>query len=258
MSANKQYWLGILALQITSIGVFLLGWQILVSTRILNPYLFASPVQIVQDFAHVVERHQVYTQIGNGMVETMFAFSVAMVIGIVAGLLIGSVPFARNVLEPFLVLFNAIPKIIFLPIFYLSFGYKFEDHFFFGMLGAVVVITLNMTFSVSTVPVSLIQAARAMGASRIVIFARVVIPSVIPTLLASARIGFGLAFGGVLLAELYAGSIGMGFLIANYSAIYEAAPLYVIIVIASLIGIASYFTLLGIERRFTRWTRIRR
>jgi NitT/TauT family transport system permease protein len=78
---------------------------------------------------------------------------------------------------------------------------------------------------------------------------------VMPTLLASARLTFGVTYGGILVAQEYVGQTGLGYLVVEYSSVFAIIPLYVIVVIASLIGIAGFVLLMALERYLTRWNR---
>ena len=247
----------IAGIQITSLVAFLVFWQGSVASRILNPVLFPTPVTIVQNFYIVLRSPGVANTIIQGLLITLLAFSASLAFGLVAGLWLGGSEFRKGVSGAYLVLFNATPKMAFLPVFALAFGLGFSYQFWFGFIIAAIPMALNTMIAVASVPVSLRTTARIMGATSTKIYAKVVIPYLTPTLLGSARIIFGTVFGGILIAEEFSGTTGFGYLVVKDTSFFAIVPLYVTIVTASLVGIGSYLTLLAIERHFTRWTRAR-
>lgn len=242
-------------LQVGSILAFLIIWEELINFKLLNPGLFPTPVEIAYNFASVINGNNVIHQIGVGMLITLITFGSAVAVGILLGLVIGSVSFLKKVVEPFLVLLHAIPKSIFLPALFIALGIGFTFEFIYAFLSAFVIMTLNIMYSVTSVPPSLITTARSIGASYQKIYLKVIIPAVTPTILASARLTFGVTYGGILVAQEFVGLTGLGYLVVVYSSIYAIVPLYVMVTIASLIGIAGFVVLIAVERYLTRWNR---
>lgn len=242
-------------LQVGSILAFLLIWEEMINFKLLNPGLFPTPVELATNFLSVIEGNNVIRQIGDGMLITLITFASSVAVGILLGLIIGSVSFLKKVTEPFLVLLHAIPKSIFLPALFIALGIGFRFEFFYAFLSAFVIMTLNIMYSVTSVPPALITTARSIGASYQTIYLKVIIPAVMPTILASARLTFGVTYGGILVAEEFVGLTGLGYLVVVYSSIYAIIPLYVMVAIASLIGIAGFVVLIAVERYLTRWNR---
>ena len=255
MQTNRNS-LTVHGLQVVSILVFLIIWEELVNLRILDPALFPTPVQIIKNFLSVTSNSKVFYQIGEGMLVTLAAFAASVGTGLFLGLLFGSFAFLKKVSEPYLVLLQAIPKAIFLPAFFIGLGIGFRFEFTFAFFAAFVIMTLNTMYSVASVPTPLITTARAMGASTGKIYLTVIIPAIMPSLLAGARLTFGITYGTVLIAQEFVGLTGIGYLVVTYSSVYAIVPLYVIVVVACLIGIAGFLILLALERYVTRWSRL--
>lgn len=242
-------------LQLGSILAFLIIWEELVNFKLLNPGLFPTPVELAAGFVSVLDGNNVIRQIGEGMLITMITFGSSVAVGILLGLVIGSVSFLKKVSEPFLVLLHAIPKSIFLPALFIALGIGFRFEFVYAFVSAFVVMTLNVMYSITSVPPSLVTTARSIGAPYQKIYLKVIIPAVMPTILASARLTFGVTYGGILIAQEYVGLTGLGYLVVVYSSIYAIIPLYVMVATASLIGIAAFVVLIAVERHLTRWNR---
>ncbi len=246
-------------LQVLTVVAFFVAWQLLVVNKVLTPLLFPTPVQFAKGFYHVLTLSIVKQEVVDSLEITFSVFFVSLGVGIVLGLIIGSSSYLKQVLDPYLVLINTIPKAVFLPALFLLLGTGFSYQFWFGFLIALVPITLNIMYSVATVPTSLITAARSMGASTMTIYRRVVMPSITPTLLGTARYGFAIVFGSILGAEQYVANVnygGLGYLVVNFTVAFSKVPIFVVVAIASLISTAAFLTLLGIERWAIRWKRV--
>jgi ABC-type nitrate/sulfonate/bicarbonate transport system permease component len=252
VSKNRLTTIG---LQVSGILAFLIIWDALITFRILAPALFPTPLQLITNFISVVQANKIYNQIEIGMLITLATFAASVGVGLLLGLIFGSSSYLKQVSESYLVLLHAIPKSIFLPALFIALGIGFRFEFFYAFLSAFVIMTLNMMYGVMSVPNSLIVTARSLGASTSRVYLRVVIPAVMPTLLASARLTFGVTYGGILVAQEYVGQTGLGYLVVEYSSVFAIIPLYVIVVIASLIGIAGFVLLMALERYLTRWNR---
>ena len=239
-----------------SILLFLALWEGLVNLGILDHALFPTPLQIITNFLAVTSSSKVFYQIEIGMLVTLAAFAASVGTGLLLGLLFGSFSFLKKVSEPYLVLLQAIPKAIFLPAFFIGLGIGFRFEFSFAFFAAFVIMTLNTMYSVKSVPTSLITTARAMGASTAKIYLRVIVPAITPSLFAGARLTFGITYGTILIAQEFVGLTGIGYLVVTYSSVYAIVPLYVIVVVACLIGITGFLILLAIERYMTRWSRL--
>ena len=245
----------VLGLQIASILAFLIIWELSIKFRILPPALFPTPVQLVTNFLSVVNANKIYNQVEIGMLITLVTFGASVGVGLLLGVVFGSSSYLKQVSESYLVLLHAIPKSIFLPALFIALGIGFRFEFFYAFLSAFVIMTLNIMYGVISVPNSLVTTARALGASTGSIYLKVVIPALMPTFLASARLTFGVAYGGTIVAQEFVGQTGLGYLVVEYSSIFAVIPLYVIVVIASLIGIVGFALLMALERYLTRWNR---
>lgn len=244
-----------IALFALGIGVIIVIWQTLFQDKIIGPLFLASPMQTVQNFIGVLSQPPVYARLEDTIRLTFAAFFSAILLGSGIGLLIGGISVARASLEPYVVLANSIPRVVFVPFFWALFGVTNNYYFFFGFVSSVIPVIINVIFALKAVDPQLLKVATVFGASKFQMYRKVFVPTVIPSILGAARLSFNLAFGGVIIAEEFAGSFGAGYLAAFYADAFQPIPLYVIVSAIALIGASVNVALLEIEKWYTRWNR---
>ena len=188
-----------------------------------------------------------------GVQVPIFTIAAVLAFAIVLGLVIGSFRSWRDGTSPYLIILSGLPRSMFLPLFLLLFGFGLLYQFWFAFLSGIVPILINTIYGTQNVDLKLVRVARSMGASTAQVTRKIVLPSVVPSILTGARISFALTYGAVVLSEELVGSSGIGILASTYAELFRPVELYSVVVFAALFGIAMYWVLLLLEKHFTRW-----
>jgi len=143
--------------------------------------------------------------------ELAVAFAISVVIGLAVGLAVGLSRFSNRSLMPIILLLYGTPQITILPLFILYFGIGAPSKIAFGVTHGIFPIIVTIVAGVQNIKPILMTAAHSMGASRWQIFRWVIFPHMIPTFFAGMRLGMSGVLLGVLLAELYVSSAGIGY-----------------------------------------------
>ena len=149
-------------------------------------------------------------------------------------------------LDPFLVVANALPKIALVPIFYIWLG---AISSIYGMAVAIAVfITILMVFNgFKQIDQNKIKLVRTFGASRLQILRKVILPGSVPTMIAALKVNVGLALVGVIVGEFQSAKAGLGFLIQYGSQIYQMNMVMTSIVILAIISTVMYALIAWLE-----------
>jgi len=185
--------------------------------------------------------------------EIAAAFAIAAALGVGAGLLIGLSAFAYRTFRPIVLLLFSVPKMVMLPLFILFFGIGVLSKAVFAVSLGVFPILLNVIAGTRMVDRTLVTAACSMGAGRLAIFRRVVLPAALPAVVTGLRVGMTQTVLGVLLAELYAANTGLGFFVTLYSQSFKPAQLFALFFAVAAAAILVNETLRALERRAGRW-----
>ena len=189
-------------------------------------------------------------QIGSTLFTLAVAFGLAVFVGLYLGMAIGAVRVLKLSFEPILVGFLSIPKVLFVTIFWTIFGFGFFYKMSFAFLHGVIPISISVIAAMSLVDKNYIRVANAYGASRLQLFTKVYTPAIAFVLLGSLRIAFNLTLIGLILAEYFVGTTGLGYALREYAGTFSMSNYYGVVFLILAISVAVNLTLLWVERKF--------
>ena len=243
--------LGILGGQVLSLGVLALAWEAAVRLGIADPLFVPAPGAVARALA--VTAGDALPRLADTLLKTLMGYGLAVVVGVGAGLVIGSRRLLHQVAMPYVVALYGVPKILLLPWIALIFGLGLSTAVLRAALFAVFPVVLMVAAGTRDVDPTLITMARSMGATRWQIGRKVLVPAVLPSVLAGMRIAMVFAMLGVLLAEMFAGNRGMGFQMQRLAMAFKAPELFAATAIVSTVSIAVVLFLEHLNRRLGRW-----
>lgn len=241
----------VLAGQIALLVVFFGLWEILAKTHIVNPMLTSYPSAVWPTFLDLLRHGSLGLHTWATFKATLLGFVVSMALGVMIAAGLWWSRMANRILDPFLVVANAMPKIAFVPIFYIWLGSEYSVY------GMAVAIALFVTIMVvyegfqATDP-NKIKLAITLGATRMQVLRMVVMPGAVPTLIAAAKMNIGLSLVGVIVGEFQSSSEGLGFLIVNGSQIFKLNIVMTAIVVLALMSAIMYLVIARIESALSR------
>jgi NitT/TauT family transport system permease protein len=226
-------------------------WEI---GRRLGKPLFISPPSVV-----LTRGAEIFTQPGVRIAlfttfwELAVAFAIAVVIGLVVGLaIVARRSTYRNVFPLELVIY-AIPQVTVRPLFVLYFGSGPPSKIAFGVSQGMFPIIINVVAGVIGVRPVLLTSAKSMGASRWQIFKRIKFPYMVPSLFTGMRLGMSATLLGVIIAELYVSSGGIGFYTLQFSESFRPDCLFALVGALALMAIIFNETVRRAEVRLSAW-----
>jgi len=148
---------------------------------------------------------------GNSIYRVLFGFFIAAIVGVIIGGLIGWFRLISDLLDPVLQILRPIPITSWVPFAVIFFGIRDASAIFLIAFGAIFPIIVNTAAGVAGTPRGLVRAARMLGIRRHMLLPRVVIPAALPYIFTGLRLGVGLAWVLVIVAEMLAVKSGLGF-----------------------------------------------
>jgi len=239
---------GILALAVTL-------WEAGVRTGRIDPFFWSQPSAIYRTAIVFVTR-------GSALYDTWFTVS-ATLAGFLAGTVSGAAVglafwWSRNVsavLEPFVIVFHAVPKLAFAPLIILLFGIGIGSKIALAIALTMVISILAAHGGVKAVDEDLVRLMYTLGASRWQVFTKVVVPSGMPWIISSMRINIGMALAGTIVGEFVSSQHGLGKLILYAGSTYEMALIWVGIIVLSAVAVGMYAAVVRLERVLLRGVR---
>jgi NitT/TauT family transport system permease protein len=175
------------------------------------------------------------------------------VLGVTGGVVIGSVKPLRDVLNPFVIAVYGMPKILVLPWIVLVLGFGTAPAVVYGAIHGLFPILVLVMGAVRDVDRTLVTVARSYGARPWQLYAKVILPAVVPTVVASMRLGLVFCLLGVLIVEMFAGVRGMGFVMGALANGFQAPELFAATALVSAASIAIVLALDSLSEKLSRW-----
>ena len=239
---------------VINVTIFLCIWEAVTRAGLVNPLFLprasdmfatlwegltttAPPGAIVSGS---ILDHVLYT-----LTNLAIGLSIACAIGIPAGLLMGGNRYVETVLSPYVWSLTSLPRIALVPLFILFMGFTVQMQITIIVLSAVFPIMINSWAGVKTTEKSLLAAAKVFGASRRELYLKVVLPYTLPFIVSGIQQGIGRGLVGVIIAEIFGGSQGLGYLIQRSADTFDSALMYSVLFVL----VAISLTLV----QFTRW-----
>ncbi|HEX7249173.1 MAG TPA: ABC transporter permease [Burkholderiales bacterium] len=233
----------------------LAGVEAAVRTGKVNPALIPSPVTVAQQTWEILSSGAFLEPLGATLRLLFIAYFAASALAILVGLLMGRFAAIYNLLEPLTEVMRPLPKPALLPplILFLGLG----DAMKIAVVGLAVFfpVLINTVQGVRGVDRVLVDTARTFGHGRPAILARVILPASLPLILAGMRVSLALGLILVVIAEMLAGTGGLGYLILDMQRTFRVKEMYAWLVILAVLGYALNGVFLKVERRAIRWAR---
>ena len=212
-------------------------WQCLSWAGSLDPDLVASPATIVAGAATIVSEGAAMHAFGVSVLSFFLAFVIGAAAGVISGFGLGVSKVLRAAFMPWFLFWLSAPKSAFLPIFLLMFGIGPDMAVAFGAFSAIPYVAVNVVSGVDLVRTRDARTARAFGAKRWDYFSGVLLPSALPGVVIGLWHAANRAVGGVLIAELFVSTIGVGSLLRRYTAIGDTGLLMGAMVLVTIVAV---------------------
>lgn len=200
-----------------------------------------GPLAVGSAFAAHLQDSEFYIHNLVSLRRIAIAYSLAVVIGIVVGLMVGRSKIMRAAVLPYIEIVRPIPAVAWIPLAILMWPTEESSIVYITFLGALFPIILNTVHGVEQTPEVLTRAARSLGASRMQVFWHVVLPAALPSIAAGLAIGMGVSWFSLLAGEIISGQYGIGYFTWNaYSLINYPDIIVGMLVIGGLGSLSTY------------------
>ena len=214
---------------------------------------FTTPSQIAVKFYQLMADGTIQEHFYVSAWEFVVGLGLSIAVGLPFGLILGRSRTMDALLDPYVTALNASPRLVWLPLLIIWFGIGIWSKIMIVFLGAVFPLLINTYAGVKNVDPVLINMVRSFGAREWQIMKIVVMPYVVPYIVAGLRLAIGRAVLGVVVGEFFGATKGLGALMARAASAYQVDVVFV--GVAIFMGISLIFTLTvkKIESNLTRW-----
>ncbi len=243
-----------IALLSLALGVVAWHWAAAVNLKLVVDFQnVPGPIRVFTAFWGHLQTEIFYTHIYVSMRRILISYSLAVVIGIALGLMMGRSRFARAFIMPYIEIVRPIPAVAWIPLAILMWPTEESSIIYITFLGAVFPIILNTLHGVEQTPEVLVRAARTRGAARSAIFRHVVVPAALPSISAGLAIGMGVSWFSLLAGEIISGQYGIGYFTWDAYSLINYQDIVVGMLVIGGLGTLSTYAVRQITAPLLAW-----
>ena len=230
------------------LAVFLFLWEWCARTGLIDSFIFSSPSKIALCFWGMVLDKSIFLHIGVTLYETIVSFLLVIAISILVAVALWFSSKLSEILDPYLVVLNSLPKSALAPLLIVWLGATKTTIIVAGMSVAIFGSILSLYTSFTIVDPGKIKLIYTLGGSRFHALTKVVLPSTIPTIISNMKVNIGLCLVGVIIGEFLAARDGLGYLIIYSSQVFKMDWLLMSIVLLCIMAMGLYSLINLLER----------
>ena len=249
--------------QLVVLAVSFLLWYVLTSPTLLPPlyfddanqaaFFFGEPQKVLQRVWEWFSSGSIYEHLGVTLMETMLAFAIGTVFGLVIGLWLALSPTASAICDPYIKAANSMPRVILAPIFSIWFGLGIWSKVALGVTLVFFIVFFNVYQGVREVSPVVLANVRMLGANRRQLMRHVYLPSATSWVFASLHNSVGLAFVGAVVGEYLGSARGVGYLILQAEGVFDINTVFAGILVLTGFALALDAVVGVIEKRLLVW-----
>ena len=251
--SNASDWLGGPFGRVLVVGSALLLWEVAARLGFLSPFFFSSPSEVGGVIRDWFWAGRIFGNVGITFLEATIGFIIGTTIGVLLGFALAFLPRVAQVLEPFMAVLNAFPRLTLAPLFIVWFGFGIEPKILLVATFILFLCYLNTYNGLRQVPQELVDRARLWGATWTDLARNIYLPSAMAWILAGLRASVGFAIIGAVVGEYIGGDSGIGFLILQGQSRLRIREVFAGLALLLAAAAAKASGLRQIEGRVLRW-----
>jgi len=216
-----------------------LSWEFLSRFHWIDPLLFSSPSKIWALCLEKIHDGSLLTNLEATIIETMISFIVSTILGVIIAAILWWSPTLSKILDPYLVIFNAMPKVALGPVIIVALSPGYTSIIANGVIISVIITALVVYTSFREVDQNYLKVLQTFGATRVQCFKEAIMPASFPAIISTLKVNVGLSWVGVIVGEFLVSTKGLGYLI-----IYGFQVFNFTLVFLSLLVIAVFATIM--------------
>lgn len=241
----------IIAMQLALLAALMLFWELAAKTGLVDPFIVSSPSRVLATLTRLISSGELWEHILITLFETTVSFILGTALGTMLAILLWWSRTISRILDPYLVVLNALPKIALGPILIVWFGSGITSIIVMGMLISIIVTTISVLsgFNETTADMQLLM--RTFGATKLQTFLMVVLPASVPTIISALKLSISMSWVGVIVGEYLVSRAGLGYLIVYGGQVFKLDLVMASIIVLCILAAIMYYTVAYVEKRLT-------
>lgn len=252
LSRLRRHRMIVRAARVMILVLFLILWEVCANAGIIDSFIFSSPSRIALCFREMVLDRSIFIHIGVTLYETIVSFLLVTLFSILIAVLLWCSRKLSEILEPYLVVLNSLPKSALAPLLIVWLGATPTTIIVAGMSVAVFGSIMNLYTSFTTVDQEKIKLIYTLHGNRRHALFKVVLPSSVPAVISNMKVNIGLCLVGVVIGEFLAARNGLGYLIIYSSQVFKMNWLLMSIVLLCIMAMVLYAVIGALEKSYEK------
>ncbi len=232
--------------------LFLGLWELGARLGWFDVFILSCPSRVLAAIGRLWGEGSLLTHVSVTLYETVMGFLLGTALGIILAVILWWLPFANEVMDPYLVVLNALPKIALGPVLIVWIGAGMGSIIVMAVLVSLVVTTVTVLSGFTAAAREKQFLMRTLGASKGQTFMKVVLPAGIPHMMSALKISVGMSWVGVIVGEYLVSKSGLGYLIVYGGQVFKLDLVMASVVILCLLAALMYGGVALLEKRFTK------
>jgi ABC-type nitrate/sulfonate/bicarbonate transport system permease component len=249
MARHKTVLLGLLGAVIV-----LVAWQVCAQLNLVDSKFSSSPFGIVRGLKNLSDADSLWQPTLSTLRSVAIGMAISLALGIPLGLIIGRSSVVHGLLEPLIGIMYSVPFVVFLPIIIFWFGIAGEARLVIVVWSAVFPLLINVIAGARNLDGSYLQVSRVYCASRLRTLWSVALPGTMPYILAGVRQAVGRALVGAIVAELFMGTTGLGYVVQRQTSNFQMDNAMAAVAVIGVIAVVLTRGVAWVEDRLTFWS----
>lgn len=237
--------------------LILIVWEVIARAGLVSPLVLPAPSRIWDGLVILFTADWFPQHVWYTTAETLIGFFVGGIAAIALGIVMVNVPLFKEVIYPYVVGFQVMPKVVLAPIFITWFGFGIESKIVMAIAISFFPVVINTVVGLESVEENEVLLMRSLCASRSQVFWKLAWPTALPSIFAGLKTSLTLALIGALVAEFVTAKEGLGTLITTFSFELKVYLVFAVIVVVSVLGLVLYGIMEVLERKIVFWRRSR-
>ena len=249
VAEQKRYRRRIAAGRFLLLFLLLALWEISADTGLLNDFIFSSPSRMLSCFVSMTADGSIFVHMGVTLFETLVSFVLVVLLGLSGAMLLWASRTVSDLLEPYLVMLNSLPKSALAPILIVWLGNNMNTIIVAAGSVAVFGSILTLHNGFSTMDPEQIKLIYSLGGTKKDVLRKVLLPGSLPLIISNMKVNVGLCLVGVIIGEFLAADRGLGYLIIYGSQVFKMDMVVMSIVILCFMSALLYQAIAVLEKK---------
>ncbi|MFT4414902.1 ABC transporter permease [Fredinandcohnia humi] len=238
--------------QILIFFVFFGLWELASRNHWIDPLIFSAPSKIWSLLLEKINDGTLLNNLAVTLFETVLGFILGTLLGAVIAAILWWSERLSNILDPYLVVLNAMPKVALGPILIVALGTGYVSIIAMGTIISVIITTIVVYTAFKEVDQNYIKVLQTFGANRKQIFREAILPSSFPAIISTLKVNVGLSWVGVIVGEFLVSKQGLGYLIIYGFQVFNFTLIFLSLLLIAICATLMYQGVEYLERKLIK------